>query len=199
MRTTLIAALLATVTAAPALADDPVTVVEFTSATATRSGGEVTDTKYSERTDDAVINSRDFANGVVTYAGQVGMGNGSAWAGIGLNVNVQPERKPMDASKFKSVTFRLAAAPEGSLRLRVIGADEKIQKAGCYPIVMQAVTKDVKEYTIPLSKFSSEGWCGANARAVQKVLPELTGFEVADTNMRKSPASLSVGSITLNP
>ncbi len=199
MRTTLIAAVLASSMGLPALAEDPVTVVEFTSAGATKSGGEVADTKYSEKADDAVINGREFADGVVTYTGQVGMGNGSAWAGIGLNVNVQPEAKPMDATRFQSVTFRLAASPEGSLRLRVIGPEEKIKNAGCYPIVNQEVKKDVKEYTIPLSKFAPEGWCGGNARTVKKVLPELVGFEVADTNIRKAPASLSVGSITLNP
>jgi len=199
MRTTLIAAVLATSLGAPAVADDPVAVVEFTGATATRSGGEVADTRYSEKADDAVINGREFADGIVTYTGQVGMGKGSAWAGIGLNVNIQPQAKPMDASKYKSVTFRLAASPEGNLRLRVIGPEEKIRNAGCYPIVTQAVKKDVKEYTIPLSQFASEGWCGGNSRAVQKVLPELVGFEVADIQMRKAPTSLSVGSITLNP
>lgn len=199
MRNTAIAALLAVCTAAPALAEDPVTVVEFASAAATRTGGEVSDTRYSEKADDAAINGKDFADGVVTYSGQVGMGKGSAWAGIGFSVNINPQAKPMDASKFKSVTFRLAAVPDGSLRLRLIGSEEKIRSAGCYPVFMQAVTKDVKEFTIPVSKFASEGWCAGNARAVQKVLPELVGFEIVDTNMRKAPASLSVGAITLNP
>ncbi len=199
MRTTWIAAVLAMSLGAPAVADDPVAVVEFTGATATRSGGEVTDTRYSEKADDAVINGREFADGVVTYTGQVGMGKGSAWAGIGLSVNIQPQGKPMDARKFKSVTFRLAAAPPGSLRLRVIGTEEKIRSAGCYPIVMQNVTREVKEVTVPLSKFSSEGWCAGNARDLEKVLAELVGFEIVDVNMRKAPASLSVGSITLNP
>lgn len=199
MRSTLFAALLASLAAATALAEDRVTVVEFTGAAATKSGGEVTDTRYSEKADDAVIQGREFADGVVTYAGQVGMGKGSAWAGIGFSVNIQPQGKPMDASRFRSVTFLLAAAPEGSLRLRVIGAEEKIRSAGCYPIVMQTVGKDVREFTVPLAKFSSEGWCAGNARDVKKVLAELVGFEIVDVNMRKAPASLSVGSITLNP
>ena len=199
MRTALAAALLAPLVAAPALAADPVVVVEFASAASTKSGVEVSDTKYSEKADDAVIGSKDVADGVVTYAGQVGMGKGSSYAGIGFTVNINPAGKPMDASAFSSVTFRLSAAPGGSLRLRLVGSEEKIRSGGCYPVCMQSVTKEMKEFTIPLSKFASEGWCGANARAVKKVLPELAGFEIADTNMRKAPASLSVGSITLNP
>lgn len=173
--------------------------VEFASPEATEAGGTVTETKYSEKPGDVEITKKEFAGGVVTITGQVGMGKGSSYFGIGLNFPINADGKPIDARTFKSVTFHVASTTARALRLRISGADEKVRNAGCYPVYVQEVTKDVKAYTIPLSKFASESWCAAQAKSVESTLAELFGFEVADTSASKGPTLLSVGPITLNP
>ena len=81
--------------------------------------------------------------------------------------------------------------------MRIAGADKEIQNSGCYPVFTQAVTAELKEYTIPVSSFAAEGWCGAKARTIQQTLPEATGFEIADIAIQKVPTSFSVGTITV--
>ncbi len=171
--------------------------VEFASATATKAGSELTETKYSERPDDVAITDKKFENGVVTWSGQVGFGKGSTWAGIGLWAFIKADRSPVDLGAAKTVTFRLASPTTRTLRVRIAGADEKIREMGCYPVYSQAVTPELKEYTIPLSQFVSEGWCGGNARTIQKTLPQVVAFEVVDLSIQKSPTSFSVGTITV--
>jgi hypothetical protein len=171
--------------------------VEFASATATKSGAELTETKYSERPDDVALGDKKFENGVVTWSGQVGMGKGSTWAGIGLWAFIQGDRSPVDLGAAKAVTFRLASPTTRTLRVRIAGADEKIRNMGCYPVYSQAVTPELKEYTIPVSQFVAEGWCAGNARTIKQTLPQVVGFEVVDLSIQKAPTSFSVGTITV--
>jgi len=174
-------------------------VVHFGGIKATRSGGEINDMTYSEKSEDAAITDRQFADGVVTWTGQVGFGKGSRWAGFGVTVNILPGAKAIDGTRFKTVTFRLASATTRSLRLRLLGADQSVTNAGCYPITLQRVSKDLKEYTFKVSEFESEAFCSGRGRSAAKTLPELIGFEIADINMQGKPSSFSIGSITLNP
>jgi hypothetical protein len=198
---TLAVVLIAAAGSGPARAEpaEKVAAVEFVGAEATRQGGAVAETRYSEKADDAALTRKEFADGVVTYGGQVGLGKGSQWAGIGFSVNLQPDARPADARAVKTITFKLASPTTASLRLRIIGAEEKIRLAGCYPVYVQAVTKDLTEYTIPVSKFVAEGWCAAQARSTAVTMGELVGFEIVDVAMKKAPTSFSVGTITLNP
>jgi hypothetical protein len=172
--------------------------VEFISQSATASGGAIQDTAYSEKAEDVTITKREIADGLLTYTGQVGMGKGSSYAGIGLYVELFKGGKTLDATKYKSVTFRLASTA-GNLRLRIAGSDQKIREGGCYPVVTQAVTPTPTDYTIPLSKFQAEGWCGSKAVSAAATLKELYGYEVADITIAKTPVTISVGNITLNP
>jgi hypothetical protein len=174
-----------------------IVTVEFTSATATKAGGTLSETNYSERPEDSAITAKKFEAGVVTWVGQVGFGHGSSWAGIGFGAPIKADNSGVDASAAKTVTFRLASKDTKTLRLRITGADPEIQKAGCYPIVMQNVSAEEKEYVIPVSKFSPEGWCAGKARSVKQTLPQLTGFEIADIAIQKAPTSFSVGTITV--
>jgi hypothetical protein len=183
--------------ATPAAAAGAVTV-EFASAAQTKTGGAVVDTNYSEKPGDTIISGQSFKDGVITYAGQVGTGKGSAWAGIGLNWQINAEGKPIDATKFKSITFRLAATTR-LLRLRVSGNDAATQKNGCYPVYTQEVTETMTEYTIPLDKFQPEGWCAKLAVDIKQTLPAVTGNEVASINVSKKPITISVGPTTYNP
>jgi hypothetical protein len=191
-----------TAKAEPAKAEQPAmggaVVVEFASASATKAGAPIEDTKYSEKADDASIDKKEFAGGVVTYAGQVGLGKGSGWAGIGFWAPITADSKPIDATKFKSVTFKIASTA-GQLRLRLAGGDQAARGGGCYPVFMQDVTPTVTEYTIPLAKFQAESWCGPKAISVADTLPNLWGYEIADISVAKKPITISVQSITLNP
>ncbi|HYD40588.1 MAG TPA: hypothetical protein VEB43_07145 [Anaeromyxobacter sp.] len=171
--------------------------LEFASATATKTGAELMETRYSERPDDAAITDKKFENGAVTWTGQVGFGKGSSWAGIGFFAFFHADKSPVDLSAAKAVKIRLASPTTRTLRVRVAGADEKIRNMGCYPVSMQQVTAEAKEYTIPISQFSPEGWCAANGRSIQQTLPQAVGFEIVDLAIQKSPTSFSVGTITV--
>jgi len=172
--------------------------VEFTAIDVTKQGGRVVDTSYSEKPGDTIISDRKIADGVITYAGQVGNGKGSAWAGIGLNWNIYPDGKPIDATKFKSITFRLAATTR-LLRLRVTGNDPTTTGNGCYPVYTQEVTEKMTEYTIPLEKFVSESWCAQKAVPIKDTLKAVVGNEVASINVSSKPITISVGPTTYNP
>jgi len=183
--------------AKPAATAGALAVVEFASATATKAGAELTETKYSERPDDAAITEKKFENGAVTWVGQVGFGKGSSWAGIGFWAFVKGDRSPVDLSAAKAVTIRLASPTTRALRVRIAGADEKIRNMGCYPVSTQQVTAELKEYTIPLSQFAPEGWCAGNGRSIQQTVPQVAGFEIVDLAIQKAPTSFSVGTITV--
>lgn len=186
------------VVAPPPVALSPVSV-EFASADATRAGAVLTETKYSERADDAAITAKIYAEGVITILGNVGLGKGSSYGGIGLNFSIAGDGKSMDARGYKAVTFQLASPEPRRLRLRISGADRAKRDGGCYPVYTQSVGPEMKGYTIPLSKFEAESWCGSKAEPVLATLGNLWGFEVADISVSKEPTVFSIGAITLEP
>ena len=171
--------------------------VEFASATETKAGAKLVDTRYSERADDSAITEKRFENGVVTYVGQVGFGKGSSWAGIGFWAPIKADSSAVDLGAAKTVTFRLASPTTRALRVRIAGAEKEIRDAGCYPVYTQSVTAEMKEYVIPVSKFAAEGWCAGKARTVKQTVPQMTGFEIVDLAIQKEPTSFSVGTITV--
>lgn len=174
--------------------------VEFTGVRTTRSGGEIVDTHYSEVPDDVSITNRQFGSGMLTYTGQVGMGKGSSYAGIGLVANIQAGAKPLDASHYKTIVFRrLSMVGGGMLRLRIQGPDGKVLAAGCYPVMRAKVGNDPKDYTFNLADFTPEGWCGAQGRAPEETLPRLVSIEVATDAIEEKPTTFTVGAIKLAP
>jgi hypothetical protein len=184
--------------APPPVALNPVSV-EFASADATKAGAVLTETKYSERADDAAITAKIYAQGVITILGNVGLGKGSSYGGIGLNFSISADGKSMDARGYKAVTFQLASPEPRKLRLRISGADRAKRDGGCYPVYTQSVGPEMKSYTIALSKFEAESWCGSKAEPVLATLGNLWGFEVADITVSKEPTAFSIGPITLEP
>lgn len=171
--------------------------LEFVSSSATKLGGTVAETKYSERADDAQILEKKFEDGVVTYTGQLGFGKGSAWAGFGFSANFTGDASPLDLGKAQTITFRLASATTRALRLRITGPDKAILNAGCYPIVMQPVTPELTDYEIPIAKFAPEGWCGPNARTIEQTAPQATGVEIVDIAYQRAPSTFSVGAVSV--
>lgn len=184
--------------AAPPVVLQPISV-EFANAEVTRAGAKLTETKYSEKADDVAITAKIYSEGVVTLLGNVGLGKGSSYGGIGLNFSITTDGKSLDARGYKAVTFRLASPTPRKLRLRIAGADRGRRDAGCYPVYTQAVGPELKSYTIPLARFEAEGWCGAKAEPVLATLGDLWGFEVADITLSRDPTAFSIGTITLEP
>jgi hypothetical protein len=176
---------------------DAVVRLDFVSARETEAGGNVNDTVYSEKPDDAQILDKKFADGVLSYTGQLGFGQGSAWAGFGFGVNFTRDASPVDMSKGRTITFRLASATTRFLRLRITGPDKAVQNAGCYPVVVQPVTPTLTDYEIPLGRFAPEGYCGANARTIQQTATQAQGVEVVDIAYQRAPSTFSVGAIVV--
>lgn len=183
----------------PAVAKEAREIVSFVSPLATSQGGEVKDTVYAERQDDAVMKQKAFADGNVTIVGVVGQGKGSKWAGVGISPTLAAAGKTLDASAYKSISFKLASPTTAKLRLRIVGPEEAIVNAGCYPIFEQSVTAQLTEYTIPLTSFASENWCGPKSRSVTVTLAQLNAVEVIDTTMAGKETRFTVGPIRLNP
>jgi predicted Zn finger-like uncharacterized protein len=175
------------------------TAVEFSAVNRARSGGEVGDTRYAQNSDDAEISDRSYSDGVLTYSGQLGKGHGSSYGGIGFYVNVQPGGHAMDASKYRTVSIKLASPTTGRLRVRIQGPEQSVSSAGCYPMMMVNVSENMKTYRLKLEDFAPESWCGGKGRSPEDTLPQLVGFEIVDTAVQGKPTKFSVGSITLHP
>jgi hypothetical protein len=173
--------------------------IEFVNAEVTKAGAAINETRYSEKPDDVAIDAKIYAQGVITILGSVGVGKGSSYAGIGLNFAVTGEGKALDARGYKAVTFKLSSPVKRSLRLRLWGDDRRKRETGCYPVYTQTVGPQMKAYTIPLSKFEAESWCGSKAEPVLATLGSLWGFEVADITVSRDPTAFSIGSVTLEP
>ena len=170
---------------------------EFGSTEYTRQGGAIETVKYSEAPGDVSFQGYTLENGVLTLKGKLGLGRGSTSGGLGVRFDLQLDGKPMDATKLDSVTVRVAASTR-ILRLRLVGREKATRKNGCYPVFNHEVDDQLKEYTVPFTKFAPEAWCGANGRELRQTLPWLTAVEVVSTRVTQLPLTLSVGATTLN-
>lgn len=182
----------------PAVVLQPVSV-EFRNAEVTKAGAAINETRYAEKADDAAITAKIYAEGVITILGNVGLGKGSSYGGVGLNFSVTTDGKSLDARGYKAVTFRLSSPVKRNLRLRITGADRAKRDGGCFPVYTQAVGPELKAYTIPLDRFEAESWCGKKGEPVLATLGNLWGFEVADITVSRDPTAFSIGTITLEP
>lgn len=177
----------------------PWDAVQFVAVDSTARGGKVFDTTYSEQPNDSEVLVRDYHNGAVSYTCMVGYSKGSKWAGVGLNVYLDGEQRLYDARAYKTMTIKLASQATRTLRIRLLGPDEATRMNGCYPIYVQNVTDKLAEYTIPISKFAAESWCGVRAQTVPSTMKQLAGFEIADVTIHNEPSKFSVGAIRLLP
>lgn len=171
---------------------------EFGSTEYMRQGGAIETVKYSEVPGDVLFRGYVIDKGVLTMTGKLGMGQGSTFGGLGPRFDLQLNGKPVDASKLDSVTVRVSASTK-MLRLSLVGSDRATRKNRCYPVYMLEVDDQMKEYTVPFSKFAPEPSCGTKARELRDTLPELTAIEVVSTRITRLPLTISVGATTLNP
>ncbi|MBI5268660.1 MAG: hypothetical protein HY856_03185 [Burkholderiales bacterium] len=165
----------------------------------TEQGGTLDPFAYSEKPGDAQLGKLSVADGVAQVTGVIWPQKGSTWAGVALSVNAGAAGKTVDLSGYKSVTLQLAGNLP-SLRLRIMGADKVVRDSGCYPIVMQPVTTELREYTIELSRFAPEGYCGGNARSIAATQPAVATVEVADAKVSgaRRDVAFRVGRIVFN-
>jgi len=169
-------------------------------ASSTEQGAAIDGFAYSEKAGDATFGKVAVAAGVARVTGTIWPQKGSTWGGIGFTVNAGNGGKPMNVSAYKTVTLQLAASAPSSLRIRIVGDEKAIRDSGCYPIVVQPVTPELREYSIPLARFASESYCGANARTIAATSGAVSAVEVADAKVAgsKRDVDFQVGRITLS-
>ena len=202
-RSMLLAAVMVCGATAPALAQTkaaPMTWATFANPASTVQGGNINGFSYSEKPGDVVTSPPSVVTGMLFVRGSFVAKNASAWSGLGVSVE-HGTNQPVDASSYKTLSIRLSALHNSKLRLRLNGTDDKTKNNGCYPIFVQYVTPEERSYEIPLSKFASDSYCGANAVDVAKTLQRLSAIEVADTSdpARARSSQFTVASITLLP
>lgn len=145
----------------------------------TEQGAAVEGFAYSEKPGDATLTKVNVAEGAANVSGVIWPQKGSTWAGVALSVDAAAAVKTIDVSSYKALTLQLAGnAP--SLRIRLMGTDKATRDNGCYPVVVQPVTPELREYSIELSRFAPEGYCGANARSLAATSTAVATVEVAD-------------------
>lgn len=166
----------------------------------TGQGASIDGFAYSEKAGDATFGKVAVDNGVARVTGTIWPQKGSAWGGIGFTVNAGNGGKPMDVSVYKTLTLQLAASAPGTLRIRLVGDEKAIRDSGCYPIVVQPVTPELREYSISLAQFASESYCGVNARTIAVTSAAMSAVEVADAKVSsaKRDVEFRVGRITLS-
>lgn len=133
--------------------------------------------------------------------GTVGAGSGSAWGGIGLTAGSGPAGKTVDLSAQRTLHLQLASATATQLRVRVMGNDKATRDNGCYPVVVQKVTPELRDYVIPLSSFSPEAYCTAQGRSIAHTASAVAAIEVSDPTLSAAsrPVDFQVGRIELQP
>jgi len=148
----------------------------------------------SEVAGDASLSSLGLdGDGLLVVNGRLGLGNGSRWSTLGVEIAPAAGGADADLSHANVLRIRLAAATARPLRLRIKGGDREIGNAGCYPVVVQMVTTTAADYTIPLAAFRSPGWCGTKAVAIEQTLRSVERVEVTANDAPEGPVAFWVG------
>lgn len=168
----------------------------------TAQGGMSAAFAYSEKPGDASFDKVTVANGTARVTGTVWPQKGSTWAGIGFTAAAGADGKTLDLSKQRTLHLQLASATTRQLRVRLVGDDKATRDNGCYPVVVQDVTPELREYAIALSRFAPEAYCGAQGRSVAMTAAAVAAIEVSDpmlTPGAKRSVDFQVGRIELKP
>lgn len=176
-------------------------IVTFVNTSVTTQGGPVDSFSYSENPGDARKGIMSVANGVIRVIGKLGTSKGSTWGGIGLFVGTAADEKTIDFAGKKNLRFQLSSAAASTLRLRILGPDKTTWKNGCYPVARVNVRPELTSYTVPLSAFAPEDYCGANGRSIGSVVGAVVAVEIVETvgASNVSYVDFSVGSVELLP
>lgn len=170
----------------------------FTGTSQSVQGGTISLVAYSERKGDATFSLMAVQDGELVVKGEFAANGQSAWAGVGVSVSAAGGS--FDAAGYKTLRIRLSAAgPANTLRVRLLGTDNKTLLNGCYPVVQLAVSAQTKAYELPLSSFAPENFCGIDGVTAANTLKSLSGVEVVDAirPFKARPVQFNVGSIAL--
>ncbi len=169
---------------------------ENTDANATAQAGKIETNAYSEKPNDASKEApvRENNNAVLNY--MLTKAGGSSFLGAGMTINA-PKNGTFDLTAFKSMRIKLSSSASTVVRLRISGADTATQNNGCYPVRYTKVTDKLEVYTVAISEFAPESYCGANARSLAQTLPGGAVVEIADNEVPSSPrkGKISISSI----
>jgi hypothetical protein len=183
---------------APPVVTERLDVATFTGPDRSAQGGLITPIAFAEREGDASYAPLAHQNGELLVKGQFNDKGQSAWGGVGLTVNTPAA---VDASSYKVLRIRLAAATPGvrSLRVRLLGVDRRLQRSGCYPVFAQAVSMQMRSYDIPLDRFAPDEFCGTAGASAASTLSQFFGVEVADAlrPVEARAVQFSIGSVSL--
>lgn len=157
---------------------------------ATIQGGALEAFAYSEKAGDAVLDKFAVGDGMARVTGSLGARNGSTWGGLALLVASGPGDKTHNLSTQRALSIQLASATATELRVRILGNDKKVRDSGCYPVVIQKVTPEVKTYAIPLSSFAPESYCAAQGRTINDTAQAVGAVEVSDPKVSAAPRTV---------
>ncbi len=170
----------------------------FTGTEQSVQGGTISLVAYSERKGDATYSLMAVQDGELAVKGEFAANGQSAWAGVGVSINAAGGA--VDAGGYKTLRIRLsAAAGTNTLRVRLLGTNQKTLLNGCYPVVQLAVSPQTKAYDVPLGNFVPESFCGLDGVTAASTLKSLNGIEVVDAihPFHARPVQIRVGSISL--
>lgn len=176
-------------------------IVSFSSTTTTAQGGSVDAFSYSEKPGDATLGNLSVANGAARVTGKLGAEKGSTWGGIGLIAGTAAGDKSINIAGKDSLRIKLASATASTLRVRIMGTDKVTRDNGCYPVAVQKVSAELREYSIALSSFGPEAYCGAMGRSMSAVAGTVAAIEVSAPTVPTKPSTVdfTVGSVELQP
>lgn len=149
----------------------------------------------SERAGDAGLESMEVKDGSAQIVGRLSTKNGSGWSTLGIEFGRSPNTTTSSMSAYQNMRIRLSSPQPRVLRIRLKGSDLKVQKAGCYPVMMQQVGTVPTDYIIPLNSFEAERYCGADGATPDTTLPDLVAVEVTANEPSETPIRFNVGRI----
>jgi len=153
---------------------------------------------FAEKSGDVVLGRVSVSGGVSRATGEIEPRRGSSWGGIGLTTGVSRGTRTVDVSGSRALVLALSANGIGTLRVRLVGPNAATRDSGCYPVTVVRVTPELRDYTLPLTAFAPEAFCGANAPGGVATAASLVAVEVADPVVapgRKRLVDFSVGTI----
>lgn len=149
----------------------------------------------SERAGDVALDSMDIQDGSAQIAGRLTNKNGSGWSTLGMEFGRSASTSTSSMSAYQSMRIRLSAPQASTVRIRLKGSDPKLQKTGCYPVMLQQIGTVPTDYIIPLVSFEAERYCAGEGATPETTLPDLVAVEVTVNDPSDVPIRFAVGRI----
>lgn len=149
----------------------------------------------SERVGDVALDSMDIKDGSAQIVGRLTNKNGSGWSTLGMEFGRSANTLTSSMSTYQNMRIRLSAPQASTVRIRLKGTDPKLQKTGCYPVMLQQIGTVPTDYIIPLASFEVERYCAGEGATPETTLPDLVAVEVTVNAPSDAPIRFAVGRI----